>query len=435
MRPRFLPITLVLLMIAGPASAYVPEKTPTRDAEAAARSTLAQPGARGTTPGIVLVRAGRELFSVNGDRPLAPASVLKLTTTTAAILRFGPDHRFATRALGTRRGSTVDTLYLVGGGDPTLTTEAYRVRRYLPAPTDVIKRPAFPHGSATVEQLAARVAAAGVRTVGKIVIDNTIFDSRKTQSGWLSRYLVNDPDVGYLDGLTINEGYGDINQKTIVPSPSAAAGAAFAGALARRGVHVGTLGRGRAPVDSAEIARVESPTVAEIVDFTNRYSINYNAEMLLKDLGASFGGRGSTVAGVLVVFGALRALGVPTKGLVMTDGSGLSVLDRITPRTVAGLLGRILTEKGAGWDALRGSIPVAGEPGTLLTRMTAPPTKDNLRGKTGQIEHVRSMAGWVTPLDGVPIVYVAIFNTVAQPRALTGPLDLLGLLLTLYPGT
>jgi len=119
----------------------------------------------------------------------------------------------------------------------------------------------------------------------------------------------------------------------------------------------------------------------------------------------------------------------------MTDGSGLSVLDRVTPRTVAGLVEKILTLRGPGGDALRASIPVSGEPGTLLKRMAGPLTKDKVHGKTGQIEHVRSMAGWVMPLDGVPIVYVAIFNNVGRPSSLTRALDILGVLLALFPGT
>jgi len=431
-----LPIVCVLVLVVGrPSWAYVPEKTPRRSAEAAARIALGVQPAPAATAGLVLLRGGRELFSINGGRAMAPASVLKLTTTTTAILKFGPDHRFATRALVSNRAPNVATLSLVGGGDPTLTTEIYRQHRYLPAPTDVIKRPAFTHGSATVDQLAARIAASGVRSIGRLVADDSIFDASKTQNGWLPRYLVNEPDVGYIDGLTLNEGYGDLDQKTLVPDPALAAGNALTAALNALGVSVGRVVKGRAPGGSAEVARVESPTVAEIVDFTNRYSINYNAEILLKDIGASFGGRGSTAAGVGVVKSTMRALGVSTRGLVMYDGSGLSVLDRVTPRTVAGLLEKILTNQGPGSDALRGSIPVAGEPGTLLKRMTGPLTKDKVHGKTGQIEHVRAMAGWVVPLDGVPIVYVAIFNNARSPKALTKPLDALGLLLALLPGT
>ena len=434
-RSRLVLSFLTVMISAVPARAYVPEKTPHRSGEAAARTSLGLPGARGATASFVLMRGDREIFSINGSRPMAPASVLKLATTTTAIVKFGPDHRFATRALVSNRGAGVSTLSLVGGGDPTLTTEIYREHRYLPAPTDVIKRPAFANGSATVEQLAARIKAAGVRSIGTLVADDSIFDAVKTQKGWLPRYLVNDPDVGYIDGLTINEGYGDLDQKTIVPNPASTAGKALASALNALGISVRRVTTGRAPHGSFEIARVESPTVGEIVDFTNRYSINYNAEMLLKDIGASFGGRGSTAAGVAVVKRTVRALGISTRGLVMYDGSGLSVLDRVTPRTVAGLLEKIVARQGPGWDALRGSIPVAGEPGTLLKRMTGPVTKDKVHGKTGQIEHVRSMAGWVVPLDGIPIVYVAIFNNARSPTALTKPLDVLGLLLALLPGT
>jgi D-alanyl-D-alanine carboxypeptidase/D-alanyl-D-alanine-endopeptidase (penicillin-binding protein 4) len=267
------------------------------------------------------------------------------------------------------------------------------------------------------------------------VADDSIFDGAKTQRGWIARYVVNEPDVGYIDGLTIDEGYGDLDQKTLLTNPALAAGAALATSLNAIGIRVGRVKVARAPRGSFEIARVESPTLAEIIDFTNRYSINYNAEMMLKSIGAAFGGRGTTGAGVAVVRSTLRALGVSTAGLVMTDGSGLSLLDRITPRTIAGLLEKILTMQGQGWDALRGSIPVAGEPGTLLKRMTGPLTKDKLRGKTGQIEHVRSMAGWVVPADGVPLIYVALFNNARSPSALTGPLDALGVLLSLFPGT
>src|SRR5205823_15012705 len=117
----------------------------------------------------------------------------------------------------------------------------------------------------------------------------------------------------------------------------------LAGALKYRGVSVVSVVAGRTQRGAREVARVESPSVADIIDFTNRYSINYNAEILLKDLGASFGGRGSTAAGVAVIRKTSRALSVPTRGLVMTDGSGLSVLDRVTPRTVARPLEKILS--------------------------------------------------------------------------------------------
>src|SRR5207249_2815551 len=101
-------------------------------------------------------------------------------------------------------------------------------------------------------------------------------------------------------------------------------------------------------------------------------------------------------------------LGVPTDGLRMNDGSGLSLLDRVEPVTLARLLDLILTSHGDTWEVLRASLPVAGRPGTLETRMTERPVGGNLRGKTGFVPGVRNMAGWVTSADGVPVVYVAM---------------------------
>ncbi|MGH2725765.1 MAG: hypothetical protein ACRDKS_02190, partial [Actinomycetota bacterium] len=68
----------------------------------------------------------------------------------------------------------------------------------------------------------------------------------------------------------------------------------------------------------------------------------------------------------------------------------------------------------------------------LFKRMTKPPTGGNLRGKTGFIRKVRGMAGWATPSDGVPLVYVALFNNAPSPLMLTTPLDLIGTAVALF---
>jgi D-alanyl-D-alanine carboxypeptidase/D-alanyl-D-alanine-endopeptidase (penicillin-binding protein 4) len=426
-----------LLAGAPAARAYVPEETPDRTLQHDAARVLAAPAARGGVASIVVMRGGVAVYSRNANRSMQPASLTKLATTTAAMVRFGPDHRFSTRVLAPR-GSAVATpqrMYLVGGGDPTFATEAYRRFRFLPKPTDRIKAPAFTGGSPTVEQLANAVRRAGVRAVsGDLVCDESLFDSRRTQPGWLSRYLTNDPDTGLLSALVANEGRADLKGKVLVPQPAVAAGNQLKAALAARGVRVG--GRvviGRAPADATQVAAVRSPPLSQIVNFTNRYSINFDAELLLKSLGASFGGAGSTRAGVKVVFDTLGSLGVPLEGARLYDGSGLSVLNRLEPRTIAAILDRILRGDGPGWQALRDSLPVAGGPGTLEKRMRRAPTGGNLRGKTGLIAHVRNMAGWVTAADGVPVVYTMMFNGVPSPLALNGPLDLFGLLLALFP--
>jgi D-alanyl-D-alanine carboxypeptidase/D-alanyl-D-alanine-endopeptidase (penicillin-binding protein 4) len=293
----------------------------------------------------------------------------------------------------------------------------------------------FRDGSPTIEDLAARIASAGVRRItGDLMVDDTLFDGVRTQAGWLPDYTTSDPETGYIDALTINEGFGDVLGVTILRSPALSAGQALRAALRARGVVVaGSVRSGIAPTRSTTIASVASPPLSDIVFYTNRWSINFDAELLLKSLGAAFGGGGTTQAGVAVVARTMRQIGIPIDGLQQYDGSGLSLLDRIEPRTIAAILRYILSVHGPDGDALRASLPVAGEPGTLFTRMRNTPAAGNLRGKTGSLRGVRAMAGWVTPLDGVPIVYVLLFNDVGRPSQLTSPLDFLGVLLTKYP--
>lgn len=426
-------LACALLSPAGVARAYVPELTPERRAEETGRTLVAQPAARGTLPGVLVARSGVPLFARNADRPFVPASIMKLATTAAAMRHFEPGDRFTTRALGTIVAGHVDRLTLVGGGDPTLATRAYRRERFLPEPTDAYPRPAFPSGSPTIEDLARMIRAAGVASVGRVVVDDTLFDARRTQPGWRRTYLTSDPDTGLLSALTINEGMANLDRTAIVPDPAVAAGAHLVRALREAGVRAtGAVVRGAA-TDEDEIARVSSPPVGEIVDFILRYSINFPAEMLLKSLGARVRGEGSTAAGVAVVRATLRELGIPLDGFRMTDGSGLSILNRMTPRTVAAILDAIRTGRDASWRTVRAGLPVAGRPGTLLTRMTRPPAGGNLRGKTGMIRDVRAMAGWVRARDGVDVTYVAMFNDAPDEFALTTPLDLFGVLLALFP--
>ena len=429
-------IAALIVTVATPpaARAYVPEITPERTAEAAVERVLRTPAARGPVPGIVLTRGGHVLVSRNADQPFVPASLMKLATTTALTLRYRAGHRFETTVAASGSGNRVEELFFIGGGDPTLSTEAYRRRRYLPKPTDRIQLPAFESGSPTVEDLAAQVRATGITRVGDIVADESRFDSRRTQPGWLDSYTDFDPDVAFLSALTVNEARRDLAGLRLAPNPPKAAARRLRTALRDAGVEVtGSIRVGAATASAVRVARVQSPPIDEIIDFINRYSVNFPTEILLKNLGADVNSAGTTTAGVAAVRAALDELGIPLDGFVMTDGSGLSVDDRMTPLTVARILEVIQQRRGAKWRALRNSIPVAGGPGTLLNRMLGAPTGGNLRGKTGQIRMVRAMAGWVRAADGVPITYVAVFNRAPSPFALTGPLDLLGLLVAWLP--
>jgi PBP4 family serine-type D-alanyl-D-alanine carboxypeptidase len=123
-------------------------------------------------------------------------------------------------------------------------------------------------------------------------------------------------------------------------------------------------------------------------------SDNFYAEMLLKVLGARERHDGSSAAGAAVVRSELASRGIPLAGVVIADGSGLSQLDRLTVRALAALLVSARSDAGVS-AALRGSLAVAGETGTLEDRMRTGPAHGIVRGKTGTTNRSSALSGYV----------------------------------------
>lgn len=411
-----------------------------RRAEQIVREVLATEPARGAKPGIVIARGGDTLAARNARDPFLPASIQKLPTTLAALVRFGPDHVFTTRAAVTaqRLDGSVGKLVVIGGGDPTLATTAYRTR-YLTTRDGMEEgERVFPSGSPTIAELADEIATAGITRVrGNLLADETLFDERRTQDGWKSSYLdrsTGGPHVAYLSALIVNQGFSNIERTRIARSPAQYAAGRLLRALEDRGVEVeGEVVLRATPDGATEVAAVESPPLAEIVGWVNRWSVNHPAELLLKGLGAAFRGEGSTDAGRRVVRNVLYEIGASLDGYRLEDGSGLSMLNRMAPRTVAAILRWALRTTGATARAFRDSFAIACEPGALLRRMCESRAAGNLRGKTGLLSGVRCMAGWVRGRDGTRTIYVAIFNRARDEGALTSTLDLLGRKLAWFP--
>jgi len=143
----------------------------------------------------------------------------------------------------------------------------------------------------------------------------------------------------------------------------------------------------------------------------NRESINHFAELLFRDAGrkAASDGVGSveTANALLQSFLTTKA-GVAPGAVVVADGSGLSVLDRVTPRALVDLLSYANT---APWsDAFHASLPVAGESELLKRRMKYTPAQGNLHAKTGTTNNVISLGGYVTARDGELLAFAFIYN-------------------------
>jgi D-alanyl-D-alanine carboxypeptidase/D-alanyl-D-alanine-endopeptidase (penicillin-binding protein 4) len=136
-----------------------------------------------------------------------------------------------------------------------------------------------------------------------------------------------------------------------------------------------------------------------------RESDNASAELLTKELGLQEAGEGSTTAGVDVLRDAMADAGLPLDGVAFVDGSGLSRSDRLT----CGLLTALLGEAGTG-SALDRSLAVAGRTGSLTERFLGTPLVGRLRGKTGSLNGVETLAGVVETDSGGALSFAYLLN-------------------------
>ena len=313
---------------------------------------------------------GSVLFTQNQGLPLAPASNEKLPLTYAALSNLGASFRIETDVLGegSQTGTTFDgSIVLKGAGDPTLSTAGLRL-------------------------LASQVRAAGIRHVtGGIVGDESYFDVRRTVAGWKrSFYIQESPPLSALvvDHARVG-GY-------VTRTPALAAATAFRTALRGAGIMVnGRALVGRADDFSIPLAQIDSPTLASIVRYMDKESDNFTAELLLKQLGAVVLDRGTSAAGASVVMQTLAEGNVPTTGVRVVDGSGLSQLDRLTANAVAAIL-RAAWNDPAVRPAFVAALPVAGVNGTLEDRLRTPVTRGRVLAKTGTTSDASALSGYVS---------------------------------------
>lgn len=371
-------ITLFVALLAGSAPAFA-TSTATLKAKLAKEMRFA-----GGLSGAYVrdVETGRPLFSWRADAPRVPASVEKLYTTASSLLRDGPAFTFPTVAaadVAADENGVIDgDLYVIGSGDPTLTTDG-------------------------LQRLARAVAAAGVTRVDAVHGDDDAWDERiggpDSNFGY-DRWL-----GGQLRALSVNRGW---DGRRLQTSPAGYAAKKLAAALRTAGVKVGRVGtRAAAPENAVELARVQSAPLRDLTRATNVPSDNYIAEMLLKGLGDRFGVLGTTGAGAAVARDTLDDFGIRPR---IVDGSGLSRANRTTPRQVVRLLERMASQESG--TAFRTSMALAGSTGTIQRRMRGTAAAGNCRAKTGTLNGVSALAGYCEARDGGDVAFAILMSRV-----------------------
>jgi len=219
-----------------------------------------------------------------------------------------------------------------------------------------------------------------------------------------------------------------------IEDPALYAALAFRKALEERGVTVdgearaehryptrsGPIGNGppvapALPVSAVELARHTSPALAEDLKITAKVSQNLHAEMALRAVGLARRGEGSREAGLEELKNFLASVGISPEGYSLSDGSGLSRSNLVTPATVVRLL-RYMNDSP--WrDAWRDLLPLAGEDGTLMSRFIDGPAKSRIHAKTGSLAHVNALSGYAQRRSGQWLVFSIIVNNAGAPAS------------------
>jgi len=432
-------------------------------------AALSDPALRGASVGIH-VRAldtGRLMYARNAASPFIVASNQKLVTAATAVSRLGGAYAFRTRLLvcGAIKGKQLKgNLILQGLGDPSLGG------RY----EDKSAEEVFRRWAADLRSRGVR------EVEGDIVADTSFFDDQRSHPDWpastcwkwhqapVSALSVNDgcvrvtckpgpavgapaevritPDAPLVDlinvcktsarkhliwfdrkpgswritvGGNVRAGTAGYSDYATVPRPALLAAWVLRNALEAEGTTVrGTVrlmneSDERDKANWRELAR-HSSDLLPTLKRTLKHSINLYAEHVIKTVGAECRGEGSWSSGLSEAADLLRELGFSEADFTLADGSGLSAGNRLSPAVITALL--VHMEKAYPWARFPELLPVAGDDGTLASRLTKPPYKGNVRAKTGYIAGVGALSGYAQTRGGTRVAFAILINDFRNSR-------------------
>ena len=421
---------------------------------------------------VVTTLDGRELVAINPDERFVPASNTKLFTVAAAFHRLGdmtqPDPARGTSLRLITAEDAPPTLFLVGAGDATLIDAPDCERNCLASLADAVlsngitavetivadetlySREPWPPGWSLDDIITRSGEPVSALTVNSNEVILTITPGDQPGAPGEITYR-NPPDLYDIDnhvdtiaadspletlvlaeripGDTAVRIFGRIkadaspvNLPVAVHDPAWAAALRLMRLLEVRGVPVteGFEARYRplrlfdstrteftSPRPGVEIARLVPPPLIENVTFLNKQSQNLHAELLLRRVGLA-AGDGSREAGLKVVEDMMAEIDVPRWSWDLFDGSGMSVYNRVTPRTVAKLLR--WTSQQSWSEAFRSTLPIGGVDGTLRRRFVGTTLEGRIYAKTGTLLGTNALSGFFIAKSGQTLIFASYAN-------------------------
>lgn len=383
--------------------------------------------------------SGRVVYALRADQPLNPASNMKVATAATALAVLGSERTFHTGVYGRITEGAVADLVLEGHGDPTLTLgdlaelaqaladRGVRTVERVHVDADWFDERLLPPAFEQQPNETAYFRAA----VGGLVVDESTFvlrvvpgatpgtraQVRLRGSGYFE--LANnlqtaeggEPNVvaeqaARADGRmtlrvsgSVPAGGAGLAYRRRVENPVLYAGYLFADALAGAGIRgTRTVSVGAVSAGMPLLADHASPTLGEILHEVGKDSDNFVAEMVLKQLGANRLTPGTSAEGVNAVQEFLERAGVRRGAATIVNGSGLFQGNRIAPGHLAAVLSYVYRDAGLRPEFLS-HLAIGGVDGTLARRLRGLPAARIVRAKTGTLNDVISLSGYVLGRD------------------------------------
>jgi len=338
------------------------------------------------------------LVSINHTETMIPASNTKLFTTATALELMGGDYLLSTKILsdddGLSDGTIEGNLYIQGFGNPTFSTE-------------------------DLEELINQLYQSGLRKItGNVVGDDTYFDDVYSRDDWISEERAN-VKLPPISALVIDRNRTIVTKKrkgryrnyfVNVDNPPLFAAKKLREKLIAYGVEVGGQSISGQTVDDAKPLVESSIELRELLKEINKSSDNFYAECLFKTLGSAYSGQqGNSFFSTQAILNYIEDNSIYSIGTKIVDGSGISRFDQVTAGALIGLLEKVYFNIKQ-FDDFFNSLSIAGVDGTLKKRMIGTSAENNFRGKTGTLNGVCSLAGYVTTADEDDLIVCMMFE-------------------------
>ncbi|MHB8339540.1 MAG: D-alanyl-D-alanine carboxypeptidase/D-alanyl-D-alanine endopeptidase [Ignavibacteriaceae bacterium] len=346
------------------------------------------------------------IFSENVSDTVIPASNTKLFTTATALNLMGGNFVLSTKILSVarvRNGVLNGNLYIKGYGNSVFTEQ------------DLIEM---------VKELKNK----GIKEItGNVIGDDSYFDEDYSRDDWINDELT-DYRLPPVSALVLDHNRTAVRERirvrvarrryrikyvTVykdVSNPPLFVAQALRAELVRNGIRVtGMAEKGITP-NNADTLAESTILLKDLIKIMDKHSDNFLAECLFKTIGAvSTGEQGNAFYSTQAVMRFIKDNGIFSKGTSLVDGSGLSRYDLVTVGAIGGVLEKMYFDQ-KNYKDFYNALSIAGVDGTLRYRMSGTPAENNFHGKTGTLNGVSSLSGYLKLSNGNDLVISIVFQ-------------------------